>query len=212
MGASDRYRRLLERLDRWMDEVRERHPGVIPCRTGCSACCHGPFDITVADLELLREGVARLPAGERADVGRRAEALLARMVALEPGWSPPFDVATLGDDRFDRMADALTAEPCPVLGQDGGCRMYPDRPMVCRMIGLPLLSPAGRLIENACPIMDRFPGYAALPPQPFDLEGFEELELECLEGAARRLFGDPSHREFETTIAAALAPSSPTAA
>ncbi|MGH7536460.1 MAG: hypothetical protein ACREMG_12905 [Gemmatimonadales bacterium] len=55
------YSLLLERLTEWFEEGRRQHPGVVPCRAGCTACCHGPFDISVADAELLREAVGRLP-------------------------------------------------------------------------------------------------------------------------------------------------------
>lgn len=199
------YRVLLERLDRWMDAARLRHPGVIPCGAGCTACCHGPFDVTIADAELLGEALGEMSEGERSEVTGRAAALVARMRALATDWAAPYDVAALGEERFDRVADVLSAEPCPLLGEDGRCRIYERRPMVCRLIGLPLRSPAGRTIDNACPIQGRFPAYAALPAQPFELEEFELVELECLRGAARRLLGDAGRWEFESTIAALIA-------
>jgi Fe-S-cluster containining protein len=198
------YRQLLERLDRWMARGRRTHPGVIPCRAGCSACCRGPFDISVADVELLREAMGRMQETDRAEVERRAGRLLALMEAESPAWTTPHDIADLGDQRFDRIAESLAMEPCPLLADDGSCRIYEDRPLVCRLIGLPMSSPAGRLIENACPIQEQFPAYAALPAEPFDLEGFEVAEMECLQGAARRVLGDAGRHDYETTIAAAV--------
>jgi len=94
--------------------------------------------------------------------------------------------------------------PCPLLDETGRCGIYVDRPLVCRMIGLGMRTPAGRTIDNACPIQERFPGYASLPPAMFELETFEEVELVCLRGAAARRFGDPERWGFETTIAAAI--------
>ena len=199
------YRALLERLDRWMEDARRRHPGVVPCRAGCTACCHGPFDVTVADAELLRAAVAALPPVEREAAVGRARRLMDAIRVLEPDWAPPYDVAGLGEERFDALSDALASEPCPLLGADGGCRIYASRPLVCRLIGLPLLGAAGRVIENACPIQDRFPAYASLAPQPFALEELEILEDECRRAAAGRLLGDPSREDYETTIAAVVA-------
>jgi Fe-S-cluster containining protein len=158
----------------------------------------------VADAELIGEAVDRLPLGARAEVVRRAAALLERMRTLEPGWTAPYDVAALGEERFDRLTDALAAEPCPLLDETGRCRIYEDRPLVCRLIGLPMGTPAGRVIENACPIQDRFPGFAALAPVPFELEAFEELEAACLRATAVRRFGDADQQGYETTIAAAI--------
>jgi hypothetical protein len=67
-----------------------------------------------------------------------------------------------------------------------------------------MITPTDRLIENACPIQDSFPPYAALPPEPFDLESLELEEVECQRAAARRLFGDAGREGYETTIAAAI--------
>lgn len=199
-----RHRALLERLDRWFAEGRRTAPIPVPCRAGCTACCHGPFDISIADAELVGQAVSRLPAAEREAVAGRAAALLDRMHAIEPGWGPPYEVAAIGEDRFDRLSEALASEPCPLLDEAGRCRIYADRPLVCRLIGLGMVTAAGGVIENACPIQDRFPGYAGLPPVAFDLEGFETDEIECLRAAAERRFGDPERWSFETTIAAAV--------
>jgi Fe-S-cluster containining protein len=197
------YRLLLERLDRWFEQARES-TGVIPCRSGCSACCHGPFDIKAADAELLQEGVAALAPVDRTEVAAQAGALLTAMTMAEPGWGPPFAVVDLGEERFDAMIDRFADVPCPLLDEAGGCRVYRHRPLVCRLIGLGMITPTDRLIENACPIQDQFPAYAALSPRPFDLEALELEEIECQRAAARRLFGDAGWNEYETTIAAAI--------
>jgi Fe-S-cluster containining protein len=201
---ADVYRQLLTRLDAWFAEARRAVGSAVPCREGCSACCHGPFDISVADAELLGEALDRMSQPERSRVTGRALSLLARMLALEPGWPPPYAVDALGEDRFDRLTEALAGEPCPLLDESGRCGIYADRPLVCRMIGIGMRTPAGRTIDNACPIQERFPGYASLPPAMFELEAFEEVELVCLREAARRRFGDPERWAFETTIAAAI--------
>ncbi len=203
--AAAEWQRLISRFDRWFEATAARYPGVIPCRAGCSACCHGPFDISVADALLLREGLATLPEAERQQVAARGRRILARMQALAPDWGPPFDVQAVGDDEFDILCDALADEPCPLLDTEGRCRVYPFRPLVCRMIGLPLLTADGEVLENACPIQEEFPAYAALDPVPFDLAALEDREGACQEAAAQVLFGEPGRSGFETTIAAVVA-------
>jgi Fe-S-cluster containining protein len=198
------YRSLLTELAEWFERGRETAGGRVPCRGGCSACCLGPFDISVADAELLTDAVHHLPASLRAQAVLRAASLLDRMRAIEPAWEAPYEIADLGEERFDRLSDALAGEPCPLLDDAGQCVVYQDRPLVCRMIGLGMVTPAGRVIENACPIQHQFPGYAELPPTPFALEGFEEREMECLRSAAVGRFGDGDRWGFETTIAAAV--------
>jgi Fe-S-cluster containining protein len=199
--SADSYRSLLDQLDEWFARGRRAASGCVPCRGGCTACCHGPFDISAADAQLVSDAVGRLPPGERDTAVARATALLDRMRAIEPGWTAPYDVAAIGEGQFDRLTEALADEPCPLLDDTGRCRIYADRPLVCRLIGLGMATPAGRVIENACPIQDQFPGYPDLPPVPFALERFEEEEMECLRAAALRRFGDAERWTFETTIA-----------
>jgi Fe-S-cluster containining protein len=203
------YKELLERLDEWFQAARDRHPNVIPCRSGCTACCYGPFDINSADVLLLREGIESLSDEIRRDVTDRARVLLDLMQQLEPGWGGDYDIQAIGDDRFDALAEQLAGEPCPLLGDDGACSVYAHRPMVCRMIGLPMDAGAGRVIENECPIQDRFPGYPSLPAAPFNLDAFETIEAACLEAASVQLFGTPARAGYETTLAAAIVRFSP---
>lgn len=200
--AARAYLDLLARVDRWFADAAARHPGIVPCKAGCSACCHGPFDISMADALLLREGLARLPATERERVRERSRALLSRLQAAEPGWGPPWDPAELGDQRFDALTERFAAEPCPLLNTGGECVGYEFRPLVCRIIGMPMITPDGAILENDCPIQDRFPGYATLDPAGFDLEAWEEEEQACLELAALELRGDPAAATGETIIAA----------
>ncbi|HTS88075.1 MAG TPA: YkgJ family cysteine cluster protein [Gemmatimonadales bacterium] len=199
--AALRWQELLGRLDRWFENARAQHPGVIPCHKGCSACCHGPFDITVADGLLLREAIGALPEAERATVRQRGLALLARIRRLAPDWRAPWDLQALEEHRFDAISEELAAEPCPLLDDEGACRVYAHRPLVCRMMGLPMMTAAGIVLENACPIQEQFPGYAAIDPQLFDLEALEAIEKTCLEDAAVALFDSPLHHGYETTIA-----------
>jgi Fe-S-cluster containining protein len=202
--AVEAYRDLLVRLDSWFADASARNPGIIPCRSGCSACCHGPFDVSVADALLVKNAVAGLPAGVRADIQQRAELQVALMREREPGWQLDDGLAGIAEGAFDRIAESMGDQPCPLLDAAGACLIYRDRPMICRMMGLGILTPAGRVIENACPISGEFPRYQALMPQLFDLEAMEELEVASLEAASLALFSTPARPDFETTIALAI--------
>ncbi len=197
------YRDLLGTIDAWFASRSAALPGVVPCRAGCSRCCHGPFDISVADALLLRDAFHRLSPSMQAAVRGRAEGQVAKLQKMEPGWSGT-SLDGISEGRFDELAEALAEEPCPLLSEDGACLVYQDRPLICRMIGLGMVTPAGRVIENACPIAEEFPDYLVLPPQPFDLDTLEDLEVACLEAASVELFGTPTHSGFETTIAAVI--------
>ena len=198
------YPELLARLDTWQHDVRERFPGVVPCRSGCSACCHGPFDISAADAVVVREGVAALPDPVRQAVEQRARIQVGRMARSEAGFEFPWDVSLLAESRFDALVEAQPADPCPALDAEGRCLIYQRRPMICRMMGLGMRTGSGARLENSCPIQDDFPGYRALPLQEFDLERWEAEERSALEAAGSELFPEAPNPEFETTIAGAI--------
>ena len=200
--AARTYLDLLAQVDRWFADAAARHPGVVPCTAGCSACCHGPFDISMADALLLSEGLTRLSAAQRERVRERSQAVLFRMQGAEPGWGPPWDPTTLGDERFDALTERFAAEPCPLLDDGGRCVSYEFRPLVCRVIGMPMITPDGDILENDCPIQVQFPAYAALDPAVFDLGAWEEEEQACLEAAALELRGTIDAAGSETVIAA----------
>ena len=198
------YPAQLRLLDRWHEGARERLPGIIPCRPGCSACCHGPFDISVADARLVRDTVGSLQPDTQRALVQRAEAQTARMRELDAGFKAPYDVSGFDDGRFDALVETLASDPCPALDDAGKCLIYRGRPMICRLMGLGLETAAGEVIENACPIQNEFPAYAALPPQQFDLATWEAGEAVARAGAAEILFGSDGNIGYETTVAGAM--------
>jgi Fe-S-cluster containining protein len=197
------YRALLETLDQWFERgCRAAGRGaeggpVVPCRSGCSACCHGVFDLSPADAALVAEGVLALAPAAREALAARAHAQLLRYAEHLPDWRSPWDVETLDEDTFDRLAGALAHDPCPALDSAGGCVVYTHRPATCRMLGLGMVSPELGELPNECPIQAEHPEYAALPPTPFDLLAFERasVALETDAAAAGR---------HSTTVAAAV--------
>lgn len=198
------YPELLARLDAWQQDVRERFPGVVPCRSGCSACCHGPFDISAADAMVVREGVALLSSPVRVAVEQRARKQVGRMARSAAGFEFPWDVSRMAESRFDALVGAMAGEPCPALDSEGRCLIYERRPMICRMMGLGMRTGSGAGLANGCPIQDDFPAYRDLPLQEFDLESWEEEERWALEAAGSELFPEAPNPEFETTIAGAI--------
>ena len=198
------YPALLAEIDTWQAGARTKHPGVIPCHAGCSACCHGPFDISVADALLVRDGVRSLAPTDRAEIRHRARAQIGRMREAEPGLAPPWDLGALGERRFDALSEALAREPCPALDTAGRCRIYEHRPMICRLMGLGVRTVTGQVIENGCPIQDNFPAYGRLEPQVFDMDRWDVAQEPLLASAALVLFGTEERSGYETTVAGAV--------
>lgn len=82
------------------------------CGKGCDGCCRQLADVpqlTLAEWDLLREGLAELPAARLQEIGRN-------MAALSGGRSRPIT--------------------CPLLDlATGACPVYAWRPVACRTYG-----------------------------------------------------------------------------
>lgn len=137
----DEYKDLLAKVDAWYRSVKEAHPGQVPCSKGCRDCCIGLFDVSLADRDFLREGLAAADPAVRKDIQDRADALVEKLRETAPelgetldGWSP---------DDVDDLCDAVGDVECPVLGREGECRLYAHRPLTCRMSGVPVVNLAG---------------------------------------------------------------------
>jgi hypothetical protein len=121
----DRAARLREHLrliDDGVAPVIARYGQHIQCAAGCSDCCHQTFRVSALEGELLRDGLQSLPAAVRDDILTRAR-----------DWRP--------DAR----------QPCPILSDEGHCRLYEHRPRICRKYGIPLWHPDRPHEVRTCP-------------------------------------------------------------
>jgi len=87
----------------------------IACAKGCSTCCRG-FRVDATGPEILE--VAR---SIRAMPPQQAQELTERVKAA--------DAVTRGLGGGERLR---LRDPCPMLGDDGACRIYASRPLACR--------------------------------------------------------------------------------
>lgn len=113
---TNKYKRadyIHELVDEYNKEVFS-HPLVMqfsPCKRGCTACCHTQVSVTEDEAELL---VKRIKSGVVVDQDR----LKLQMAAKDDG-EAYFKISY--EDR-----------KCIFLDEQGGCRVYDDRPSVCR--------------------------------------------------------------------------------
>jgi len=139
------YREFLERVDSWYQGVQRSHPDKVTCTKGCRDCCLGLFDISIADRDLLREGLAQTDPKTRRDIESRAAKLMADLRERFPDLGETLDGLDARD--IDDICDALGEVECPVLGREGECRLYASRPLICRLSGVPVVDVSGAVIH-----------------------------------------------------------------
>lgn len=116
---------LLVDVDRFVAERLAGSPAPPPCRAGCAACCdHHVGDVAAFEVRRILETVERFGAADRAAILTRAGedvALYRRISATVPSTEE-------GLGRFH-----AAHRPCPLLAEDRRCRVWPVRPLTCRL-------------------------------------------------------------------------------
>ena len=90
------------------------HPIVkelMPCKSGCTGCCHTQVSITEDEAELLADNILN---GVDID-----------FLSLEKQ-------ARVGNESSDFFAISYNERRCVFLDDKGACKVYKDRPAVCR--------------------------------------------------------------------------------
>lgn len=200
----DRYESLLGELDGWFEACLSRHAGLIACHQGCSACCRGLFDITLLDALCLKRGFDRLPESVQQAVQLKAVAPLVELAGRWPEFTRPWVLNHMPEQLWDEMMPEDDERPCPLLSAEGRCLVYAQRPMTCRLNGIPLIDTSGEaMFDEWCTMNFR-------DCDPLELTGirhaFSELfaqELLLFRELTRRIFGK-AVSELDTIIPAAV--------
>lgn len=104
----------------------------IQCRRGCTDCCHHLFQITELEAAYISQAVNELPPEDRARLQDRAWKYLVDRGALLAKADIP--------EAWGRLPPPGTRLACPAL-EDGACKIYSHRPLICRKYGIPLYNP-----------------------------------------------------------------------
>lgn len=204
MTLIDEYKNLLGEIDRWFSRCQEQHFAEITCRSGCSECCRGLFDITILDAALLQSGFAQLPAAVKAAVLKKAEGVLQAIRSSWLEFKQPYILNYRPDEEQEKLLASDNDTPCVLLDPAGRCLLYTYRPMTCRLHGLPLIDVSGRVMESEW-CTKNFPGVD--PLQLTGLRGeFErllQLEAELGRAFTGELLG-VALNELDTVIPTAL--------
>lgn len=197
------YRDLLARVDGWFSHCQRAAAAHIACHQGCSACCRGLFDITLLDSAILQQGFARLAPALQSQVLDKAQQRVQQLQQCWPDFDAPYILNTLPHQQWQQMPENdLT--PCPLLGNDGLCLIYANRPTTCRLHGIPQINHDGEVFsEEYCTL-----NFTQIDPLQLielrsDFRAIFQREAELLSRFSQQLTGQ-SRPEMDTFIATAL--------
>ncbi len=128
----ERYLEVCERVAAEFDRNRRLHGDRIQCRAGCSDCCHQLFQITEIEAAHISRGTSMLDSTTRGRLQDRARSYLVERRELVGRRGEP--------EAWGSLPPPGTRLACPAL-EDGVCRIYEHRPLICRKFGMPLYNP-----------------------------------------------------------------------
>src|ERR1700757_1097481 len=97
------YGLLLNGVDEWWTRASRLAGPDVSCRTGCSACCRGLFDITLLDACYLKSGFDRLNAVTKQAVLAKAGKRILSLQALWPEFTLPYILNYRPDEEWEEL-------------------------------------------------------------------------------------------------------------
>lgn len=132
------YKTLARQADAVFSHVSANFPQQTKCAQGCGDCCHALFDLSLIEAMHINRafhtafcyGPKRSEILEKAShIDRSLTKMKREMFRAEKDGKPIDEiVATVGATRMR----------CPLLDDDDRCLLYEERPIICRLYGIPL--------------------------------------------------------------------------
>jgi Fe-S-cluster containining protein len=133
MGIDSRFRayeQLTARADAAFEQVALDYPDAVKCRRGCDDCCHAVFGLFLVEAAYLQTFFAGLPSDVKSETVLRcgqADHELARLQqSMQEG---------AGNEAGNALASGRVR--CPLLSSEKDCVLYAQRPVTCRIYGVP---------------------------------------------------------------------------
>lgn len=178
------YRQLRASSDRLFERIEAQYPSCVTCRPGCSDCCHALFDLSLVEAMHINEAFKN-----KFDYGPLRSAILERASSQDRELTrlkrEMFHNEKEGRPVGEIMNKAACARMrCPLLDENDRCLMYDERPITCRLYGVPV-DIGGK--SHVC-------GYSAFQPgQDYPAVQLAKIQarLEELSGAIAMATGSP---------------------
>lgn len=128
------YMKLVENMDKLVEETEQR-VGIQPsCQKGCAACCNHSIIANGLDVDLILNYLERNYDYETLKMIKQRIVETAEILDKKIGPTPrnSTDMIKLMNDEQTTKTDYFTMKlPCPLLSEENTCMVYPVRPSPC---------------------------------------------------------------------------------
>jgi len=131
-----KYEALVQVVDAVFERVKKEYPKEVFCREKCSDCCYAIFDLTLIEALYLKDKFLKNFIGKEKnsliEIAGKTDRVLTKMKR------DAFKEVKKGTDELE-IVGKMSQERvrCPLLGEDNLCVMYENRPITCRVYGIP---------------------------------------------------------------------------
>ncbi|MCK5836003.1 MAG: YkgJ family cysteine cluster protein [Desulfobacula sp.] len=131
-----KYEALVQIVDAVFERVKKEYPKEVFCREKCSDCCYAIFDLTLIEALYLKDKFLKSFSGKEKndliEIAAKTDRVLTKMKRdaykeVKNGVDPREIVGKMSQERVR----------CPLLGEDNLCVLYENRPITCRVYGIP---------------------------------------------------------------------------
>ncbi len=131
-----KYEALVQMVDAVFDRVKNEYPKEVFCREKCSDCCYAIFDMTLIEALYLKDKFLKKFEGKQKndiiEIADKTDRVLIKMKR------DAYKKVKDGADQLDIIGQMSQERVrCPLLGEDNLCVMYENRPITCRVYGIP---------------------------------------------------------------------------
>lgn len=131
------YEILVAQVDKIFTDLRAKYPQEITCHESCSDCCHALFDLSLVEAMSINRAFHDKFSygGTRSFIIDQASEADRQLTRLKHHF---YKEVQAGQSDEKVMLDASKQKVrCPLLGTDDRCLLYENRPLTCRIYGIP---------------------------------------------------------------------------
>ena len=135
----EKYEALVAEIEKGVHKIKETNPGEFLCQKGCCDCCYAVFDLPLIESVYLNYCFFKEKESERKDqeeILERANTADRQVYRIKRNLNK---LLTQGKQTEDEVLSLLSLEriKCPLLNNEALCDLYENRPVTCRVYGVP---------------------------------------------------------------------------
>jgi Fe-S-cluster containining protein len=131
-----KYEALVAKADEAFERVRQAYAECVKCEEKCADCCYALFDLTLIEaLYINYKFNEKVKGPEKAELLEKANLADRRVHQLKRKAQKDLQAGKTEEEILAALA--LERVRCPLLNQEELCDLYDNRPVTCRLYGIP---------------------------------------------------------------------------